>query len=67
MIKKEGGCIDERHGSVWVVLTHDPAKCQTSVKVKKEKDGQTVAVNGITGPRAKMYYDKLNQYFFGNE
>lgn len=59
--------MDERHGSVWVVLKHDPGKQRTTVEVKDKKRGTVLTRNGQAGPRAKAYYDKLNKYFFRDE
>ncbi len=67
MIQREGGSVDERHGSVWVVLKHDAGKKRTVIEIKDKKDGKILARNGQTGPRAKAYYDKLNKYFFRDE
>lgn len=67
MMYREGGCMDERHGPVWVVLKHDPGKQQTTVEIKDKKDGTVLTRNGMVGRRAKGHYDKLDKYFFGNE
>lgn len=67
MIKKEGGCIDERHGTVWVCLQYDDKEKSTFVEIKDTKEGVRLCMNGKTGKGAKAYYDKLNNYFFGYE
>lgn len=67
MIWKEGGCIDEQHGSVWVRLTYNDKKQDTIVEIRDRKDGKRLALNGLTGPGAKRYYDRLNLYFFGDD
>lgn len=67
MITREGGCIDERRGIVWVVLKYDSEKRRATIEIKDKKDGTTLTRNGEIGSRAKEYYDKLNYYFFGHE
>lgn len=66
MIYREGGCLDERHGSVWVRIEYDGQKNDTAVRIYDRKGGRTLAENGRSGPYAKDYYDRLNNYFFGS-
>lgn len=67
MIWREGGCIDERYGSVWIRLKHDGRKQDTVVEIWERKGGRRIAMNGFSGPGAKGYYDRLNLYFFGDD
>lgn len=65
MIYKEGGCIDVRHGGVWVRIEYDGEQDQALVVIKDRQGGRRLAVNGCSGPMAKRFYDRLNVYFFG--
>ncbi len=67
MIYREGGCLDELHGFIWVRLEYDGYRNEGRVCIRNRKGGRLLARCGCMGPLAKRFYDRLNVYFFGYE
>lgn len=67
MITKEGGCIDAQHGTVWVKLEYDWKRNKAVAVIWDKPGGRRLAINGVSGPGVKKFYDRLNIYFFGHD
>lgn len=64
-MKQVSGLVLDMDGAIWVELTYDPAGHKTSVVIRSEAGSGMLACFGLTGMSAEVYYNRMNEYFFG--
>lgn len=65
---RQGGTIDDTHGSIWVILTYDSEKQSATLEIRsmpREQRGKLYGLAGVSGPGAERYFKSTNEYYFG--
>lgn len=65
---RQGGTIDDTHGSIWVILTYDSEKQRATLEIRSMPPGQRgkrYGLAGVSGPGAESYFRKTDEYYFG--
>ena len=66
----QGGVIDPKHDTVWVTLRHDEERQEASIEIRDRapwEGGRLLAATGVSGSKAKAYYEKAEACYFGQQ